>query len=170
MFKVGEIVNYGIEGVCVIKDIRTENFRSLKAKEEYYILSPIKTPSSLIYVPVSNKLLTDRMRKLLSHDEIVGLVEELRDRRFDWISDSRVRNAEFKRILGEADRVSLIILVNTIVARMRSTDLNEKRTTLSDESILKHAQKMLFDEFSQTCDIKDIGDLMNLLQLSNEAL
>ena len=163
MFEIGTYVSYRTEGICVIKDIRTETFGSMGGSEEYYILSPIKDSNSTLYVPVNNKMLVSKMLALLSAEEICALADELREVRVEWKVESRARNHFFRDILNQGDRDSLIKLINTITEKRNTLAAEGKKLTGGDEGILKRAKKMLVDEFSYTSDIEDEEALMQVL-------
>lgn len=163
MFEIGTYVSYRTEGICVIKDIRTETFGSMGSSEEYYILSPIKDSNSTLYVPVNNELLVSKMLSLLSAEEICALADELRECRIEWKNESRARNHAFRDILNQGDRNSLIMLVNTISEKRELLAAEGKKLTGGDDGILKRAKKMLFDEFSYTSDIESEDALILVL-------
>lgn len=164
MFEIGTYISYRSEGVCVISDIREECFGALGKSEEYYILAPLKDMNSILYVPVNNELLTSKMQRLLSADELCSLCDELRGERMEWITDSRARNGVLREILAAGDRRELIVLVNTIVERIeRSAEIGRK-ITAGDENTLKRAKRMLLDEFSATTDLESEEELMGLLR------
>lgn len=164
MFKIGEYVSYRAEGVCVISDIRTESFNALGKCEDYYILSPIKDMNSVLYVSVNNELLTSKMQRLLSAEEICELADSLRNERLEWISESRARTNGFREILATGDRRLLIVLVNTLTERIEAPQAgNGKKPTAGDENALKRAKRMLLDEFSATTDLKSEEELMLVL-------
>ncbi len=164
MFAVGDYVSYRSEGVCVVSDIRTEEFNALGKSEEYYILAPLKDMNSVLYVPVNNEVLVAKMQPLLSADEICALADELRGELMDWIDDSRARNAALREILAGGNRRELIVLVNTILDRIdRSAEIGRK-ITAGDENTLKRAKRMLLDEFAATTDLSTDEELMGVLE------
>ena len=164
MFAVGDYVSYRSEGVCVVSDIRTEEFNALGKSEEYYILAPLKDMNSVLYVPVNNEVLVAKMQPLLSADEICALADELRGELMDWIDDSRARNAALREILAGGNRRELILLVNTILDRIaRSAEIGRK-ITAGDENTLKRAKRMLLDEFAATTDLSTDEELMGVLE------
>ena len=83
MFEIGGYVIYRSEGVCVISDIRYENFGGSSKGEKYYILNPLNDRKSTVFVPVENDKLVGMMRKLLSASDIEEMVTELREERMD---------------------------------------------------------------------------------------
>lgn len=167
MFNIGDHVSYRTEGICVIRDIRTENFGNM-GTEEYYILAPVKEPNSVLYIPVNNELLVSKMLPLLSASQICELAKELRDQRIEWKAESRVRNHMLRDIVNMGDRASLILLINTISEKKEEFLAQGKRLTGGDEGMLKRAKKMLLDEFSFTSDIQDEERLMLVLECKAE--
>ena len=100
MFEKGETVVYGASGICVVEDIREESFGDLKGEvKEYYILRPLKESSSTLFVPVDNKKLTDKIKRVLTENELDLLLEKARDCENDWIDNERERSEK----CGEMD-------------------------------------------------------------------
>lgn len=163
MFEIGTYVSYRAEGVCVISDIRTEAFNALGKSEEFYILAPLKDMNSILYVPVNNEALTSKMQPLLSADEIYALADELREVRMEWIDDSRARNSVLREMLAAGGRRELLILVNTIVDRIKRADEIGRNITAGDANVLTRAKKMLLDEFSVTAELNNVDELMEVL-------
>ena len=163
MFDVGSYVIYRAEGVCVISDIREENFGAIGGNEKYYILSPVNDKKSTVYVPVNNKMLCGMMRPLLSAEQINDLVDELRCERMEWIDESRARNAAFREVLSAGDRRQLIVLTNTVSERIAEAQSKGRKPTSTDENAILRAKKMLYEEFRETSDISSEEDIIPLL-------
>ena len=68
MFKVDDIVTYGINGVCKVAAIEEKNLMGMK--KDYLVLKPLNGDKSTFYVPVDSENLLSKMKKLLSEDEI----------------------------------------------------------------------------------------------------
>ena len=164
MFDIGSYVSYRAEGVCVISDIREERFGALGGLAKYYILSPVGDEKSTVFVPMDNEGLVSMMRPLLSAQEIMATVEELRDERMEWIEESRVRNVRFREIFAEGDRRKLIVLLNTVVEHSEMLRSIGKKVGSTDENAQYRAQTMLFEEFSMTTDLKSIDEILPLLR------
>lgn len=64
MYSIGEIVLYGSNGVCEITEITTKKIG--KDSIEYYVLKPVCSDSSTLFVPTQNEMLVSRMRVVLS--------------------------------------------------------------------------------------------------------
>ncbi len=164
MFEIGGYVSYRAEGICKITDIRKEYFGSVGSGEEYYILTPLNDPKSTVFVPIANEKLVGMMRKLLSPREIQALVEELREKRLPWISDSRARNNQYREILSLGDRKDLILLIHSVCDYRNEMTAAGKKPNSTDENACKRAVKMLFDEFSATTDLVSEEDILSLLK------
>ena len=163
MYKVGTYVSYRSEGVCIINEIKQQEFGALDMLSEYYILSPIGDPNSKLYVPVNNEALVLKMRPLFSAEELNALARELRNEKMEWIKEPRPRNNAFREILSLGDRVALIKLVHTLVAQAEVFESIGKTLTQGDEMTLKRAKDMLIAEFSFTTNVNNEQRLMDLL-------
>ena len=62
MFKVGDVVKYGTNGICKVTDIAFRDF--LGAETEYYELKTTTGFESTFYVPTQNEALTSKMQHL----------------------------------------------------------------------------------------------------------
>jgi len=160
MFAVGSYVIYRAEGVCKISDIREESFGAIGEKAKYYILSPLNDGKSTVFVPIDNERLCSMIRKLLSADEINELVASVKDRRIEWVPDSRGRSAKFREVLATGDRTLLIALINTVLEYWDSGN----RVLGTDENAVRRAKRMLYDEFSETAEIASEDDVIRLIR------
>ena len=55
MYSIGEVVLYGSNGVCEITEITTKKIG--KDSIEYYVLKPVCSDSSTLFVPTQNEML-----------------------------------------------------------------------------------------------------------------
>ena len=74
MFAVGDNVLYGADGVCTITEHGMRDF--FGSTREYYILKPNADPSGTVYVPADNPALVEKMRRLMTKEEIDGILAE----------------------------------------------------------------------------------------------
>lgn len=161
-YSVGACVIYRSEGICDIVDIRREKFAG-GAEGEYYILSPRNDPNSIVCVPVDNERLTGYIRNLLSAEEIRALIAEVKDKRLEWIPESRARSAFFKEILSVGDRRELIVLVNTVREQIKIKEASGKKPGTTDTGAVYKASKLLREEFSPAIPLRNDGELFALL-------
>ena len=75
MFAMGDNVLYGADGVCTITEHGMRDF--FGSTREYYILKPNADPSGTVYVPADNPALVEKMRRLMTKEEIDGILVQL---------------------------------------------------------------------------------------------
>ena len=68
MYEIGELVLYGIHGICTVTGI--ERMRFDKEKADYYVLVPREQHGAKFYVPVANEAAVAKPRSLLSREEL----------------------------------------------------------------------------------------------------
>lgn len=150
MFDVGQTVLYGSNGVCTIDDV-TEK-RIGKVTVEYYVLKPVYTNSSTLFVPTSNQKLVNKMRCVLTKAQAAEILDHIPECD-EWIDSKLERNERFKEIIAEADCVELIKLIRLIHSHEQEQIEKGKRLHISDERFLKEAERMICEEFSIALDI-----------------
>ena len=111
VYAVNDVVLYGGEGVCKIADIEKRNFHGKEV--EYYVLKPLYGSSSTVYVPTQNTTLTDRIRRILSPEEIFQLIQTMPDEKSIWIENENHRKERYQQILKKGDREELVRLIKT---------------------------------------------------------
>ena len=98
MYSIGEVVLYGSNGVCEITEITTKKIG--KDSIEYYVLKPVCSDSSTLFVPTQNEMLVSRMRVVLSSDEIKDILSQKTDNEI-WI-DIKPKDVKKSRRLFRA--------------------------------------------------------------------
>ena len=164
MFEIGSYVAYKSEGVCVISDIRAESFGAPNDNEQYYILTPIHHTQSTLFVPVKNEILTSQMRALLSVGEINQMAAEIREDRLALPPESRARNNFFKEILSRGERRDLAVLALTLADKIDTLIASGKKPGSTETSALHRAERMLFEEFEVTTNIRSIDQVVEFLR------
>lgn len=163
MFCVNDTVLYGTDGVCTVTDITTRVFG--KEKAEYYVLTPLHQTGAVIYVPTASEVLAAKMRRVLSADEILTIIRNIKKETcLDWIADENVRRLHFKTVLQSGDRYELIRMIKTIYLHGQQQKENGRRLHHSDEMMMKDAEKLLYDEFGYVLAIKPDDVLPFIMQ------
>lgn len=145
MYEVGEIVLYGSNGVCKIEEI-TEKTIS-KTVIEYYVLKPIATQISTLFVPTQNEKLVGKMRKILAKEEIEKILENLPETG-EWNKNKSERFDSFKKIILDGNCLELIGLIRLLHNQERKQMSRGKRLHITDEKFLKEAERMVYGEIS----------------------
>ena len=161
MFCIGQTVLYGSNGVCTIDDV-TEK-RIGKSNLQYYVLRPVCTDTSTLFVPTANEKLVSKIRCVLTKEEasrILGALPAFGK----WNNNKIERSEAFRAVISGGDRVELIRLIRQIRAHEQEQLGKGKRLHLSDERFLKEAEKMICEEFSLVLNIDRTEVLSRILR------
>lgn len=146
MFQAGDTILYGTHGVCTIQSIEEMNFSG--QKQQYYILNPVYSKASTIYVPVKNEVLTAKMNRILSAEEIYELIRSMPAEKTIWIENENVRKERFQEIISGNNRQELVQLIKTLYLHQQKQQEKGKKLHIADERFLKEAEKLLYNEFA----------------------
>lgn len=157
MPKINDIVKYGTQGICVIEDIRLMKFTAAEGECEYYILKPLYQENAHIYVPKDNPKSVERMRSLLSPEEIDDIIISVKNRQMDWINDRKQRTEEWQGILNKGDERELLMMISCLYIESKS---RPRGLSSIDTQILKKAENMIEQEFAFSLKIsrKNVGE------------
>ncbi len=155
MHKVGDKVVYGTDGVMAVVDIREETV--MGEVRRYYVLGELDSRSdSKTFVPVDNEKLTSLMRPLLSKDEIYAMLDSVNDMsELPWEGDNKARIERFRKIIASGDRAEMISMIRSIYKSGERREREGRRIFLSDEHIMKKAEKLLHTEISAVLGIPE---------------
>ena len=146
MFEINTEVIYGMSGVCKIIDIRNEVFSD--EEKLYYVLNPVSDKDSIIYVPVHNEKSVSKMKPVLTKEEVLALIHTMPQEEMIQEADSKVRKEIFTQIIRNGDRRELIKLIKTVYAQKKEREKAGKKMWVADETAMKKAEKILYQEFA----------------------
>ena len=152
-YKAGDYVKYGVNGVCLVKDIQELSFTG-GAASKYYVLSTNTNSSTVIYVPVGNENLTSKMRRILTKEQIDATLTEVDSHEIEWIENRKERIERFQTILNNGDTVDLLRLIACIYKHKQSVIKQGKKFSLTDEGFMQQAESIIENEFSFVLDIE----------------
>lgn len=146
MYGKGDIVMYGVHGVCRVVD---EESRVVDRKRaEYLVLEPQGQSGSRFYVPTGNPNAMAKLRPVLSRAELDALLLSETVRRDGWISDEGQRKQYYRELLGSGDREALLRMVRTLYRHRREQTEAGRKFHVCDENFLRDAQRLIDTEFS----------------------
>lgn len=151
-YSVNDTVLYGAEGVCRVAEIIQRDFGS--GTVDYYVLRPVYNENSTIFVPVNNPALTDKIRRVLSADEIREIIRSMPDEDSIWYTDENERKEKFRQILARGDRSELVGMIKALYQHQQRQQAGGKHLHAADERFFRDAEKMLYDEFALVLKIK----------------
>lgn len=151
MLKINSTIIYGSQ-VCKVKDMCEMTVG--KITRQYYVLSPVYDDKNVIYVPMDNEKLTEKIKEILSADEICELINSMPENEPCWIEDDKERTTEYKRILEAGNREEIIRIIKTLYEKRKELKENGKKLHSMDEIIFERAEKIIYDEFALVLNIK----------------
>ena len=150
MFSVGQNVLYGTNGVCVVNDIIEKKVG--KVSMEYYVLKPLDTNFSTLFVPTGNENLVKKIRTVMTKDMINDILSHLPDPG-EWNDNKQERSDEFKQIISEGNFTELVRMIRLIYKHSDELSSLGRHLHMSDERFLKEAEKMVSEEIALAFDI-----------------
>ena len=144
MFKKGEYIVYGTSGVCQVEDITTMDMRGVPADRLFYVLAPSSQKGGKIFTPVDNEKTS--MRRVITRDEASRLIDEIPKIEELWISNEKLREAQYKECMRSCDCKEWIKIIKTLYLRKRARSAQGKKITSTDEKYLRMAEEYLYSE------------------------
>lgn len=151
MYNVDEIVLYGSNGVCKVKEISNQKLAGTTM--EYYVLKPLFSQVSTLFVPTKNEKLVSRMRHILSEDKIKAVIDNL-NAIPEWIEDKNVRFDFCKETIASGDFEAVVNLIRMLRFHEQEQIGKGKHLHISDEHFLREAEKMACDEVSVALNVE----------------
>lgn len=143
MYQKNDYINYAAHGICKIEDIRKMDFHVGSGERDYYIIQPITPGSATIYLPVDNPKSTERMRPILTQEEIDSIIRSVKNEEIPWTFDRKVRQARFQEIISRRNERELLLLAGCLHRQLMSKGLSS-----GDRDILRKVEGMIEQEFS----------------------
>ena len=151
MYSCGDLVVYGMHGVCKIAGIeeRTVDRKAIT----YYALAPVGQAGAQFYIPVHNETAVAKMRPLLNRESLENLLRSNAILEDVWIPDEGKRKQYYKEVICSGDREALLRMVRTLHLQRRTQLAMSRKFHLCDENFLRDAERLLYSEFSIVLDI-----------------
>ena len=151
MYYVGQMVVYGIHGVCMIID--EQSIRVDKKKMDYFILEPIDQPGARYYIPSKNEVALAKLRPVLTKDEVESLLSQANHEDDVWIADENHRKLRYRELINGGDRVALLCMIRSLYKHKSEQLSAGRKFHLCDENFLRDAEKLLSAEFALVLNI-----------------
>lgn len=151
MYKSGDMVMYGLAGICKVTAIEKRKFT--EKEREYYILKHINSDRNVFYVPTDNEAAVSKMHRICSKSEVNELISHMNSEKPIWIDNDSNRKEEYSRIIKDGDKHEIIRLIKTLYLRRKELSKSGKKLRSADEDYLDLAENMLFEEFAFALDI-----------------
>lgn len=152
MFSIGQNVICGNKGVCTIEDITTLDITGVDKTKKYYILKPMFSVASTIYVPVDSALTS--MRVVLTREEAEELIHGIPDIPVLEIKNERLVEQDYKSCMKSNCCSEWVKLIKTIYERRQTRLQVGRKETAVDSKYFKMAEEILYGELSVALNIE----------------
>lgn len=146
MFSKGEYVVYGTNGICLVEDIGPMR-NSEESDRDFYVLRPKNSANSVLYVPVDNETLCNKMRYVFTSGQLNEILSSVKDSRLEWIDDRKTRMVVFRELLHGGEFRNLVLLAQCVYTKQLQLSAVGKRVSDADDGMYRSAERMVTDEF-----------------------
>lgn len=115
---------------------------------KYYVLSPING-STTFFIPSNNKEIMNKIKKVLSKEEIDKLIIESINVEIIWHKNSKDRNVYFQNLLKQDDLKITIAIIRTIIEKQEI----DNKMSPSDLLHLANAENLVHSSLAYSLNI-----------------
>ena len=155
MFKKGEYVVCGNNGICKVTDVTTLNMASAPKDRLYYILKPVYAESSTVYIPVDNHKVA--MRAALNAEETHELIAKIPSLELVWVENDKQRELTYKECLSKNSCEDYVRIIKTLYLRKQDRLSKGQKIIGLDDRYLKLAEDLLYGELAVALGIEKQG-------------
>ncbi len=143
MYQIGELVQYGTNGVCRVEEI-VQSVPGLQKDTQCYLLIPVSKKEEKIYTPINNDKV--KMRRILSSEEVYELMGKAPEIEGPAIVNEKKCESIYREELYSVDCYRWLGLLKTLYARKAARISMGKKITATDERYLKSVEERLKEE------------------------
>lgn len=144
MYQVGELVVYGIHGVCRVAEEEKKTID--RKKVTYLVLEPVNQSGSRFLVPAHNAAVMAKLRPVLTPDGMEKLLTSEEVRTAHWITDEGKRKQLYRELVSSTDAIRLASMIYTLYHHKAEQLAAGKKVHQSDDNFLRDAEKLLINE------------------------
>lgn len=144
MYQVGDLVVYGVHGVCRISAFQERMVDHVK--RQYMVLEPTNREGSQYLIPTHNPVAMNKISCLLNKQELETLVTSRKIRTENWIADENKRKQFYRDMSGSGSRESMLQTLYTLYCHRERQHAMGKKLHICDENFLHDAEKVLSGE------------------------
>ena len=151
MYQIGDLIIYGLEGVCRVKKVGPIDMRGAKEGVDYYTLSPLYREGT-IFTPVDTTVHTRPIMTKEQAQQLVDQIPQIPEEIYEN-SNPRLLSEHYQVSLKSCDCVELVRLIRAIYAKGRSAAEKGRKLGQVDKRSMKRAQEMLHGELAAALNI-----------------
>ena len=146
MYRIGDAVLYGNNGICRIREIT--RMESCGMVDDFYVLKPVSSEATTVFVPLGSEVLLSRMHPLLSPEKMRELLDLLDGSAPIWVENENQRKILFREIMNSGDRLAIFRVYLTLRRLREEREKKGKHLRVSDERAYRETERIFFDELS----------------------
>ena len=160
MCQIGEKVVHINGGVFIVKEEKIMNYGF--GDINYLILKPYYTDDSnktlVVYVPEDKK--DELIRKIMSREEALQIIENLKKIEPIWYQDLKIRKEKFGELVKSRNINDICVVVKSLYVKQLELQENNKSLNLLDYDYLNKLKKGIEEELaiSLNMSINEIND------------
>ena len=151
MYKKGEYIICGSNGICQVEDITTLDIPGIDHKRMYYLLKPVFSSGSTVYKPTDSD--ASALRPALSREEATSLIASIPGIPTISITDEKALEKTYKEYVHSNNCESLVQLIKTIYLRKQRRIMKGFKVTAIDSKYFKMAEDYLYSDLSVALNI-----------------
>lgn len=144
MYQIGQLVVYGIHGVCRITQL--ENRKVSGKVMRYLVLEPLLHESSQYLVPAENPVVLSKLRPVLTQEHMQQLLTSSNIFEDAWIPDEGQRKHHYRDLIGSGDVSSMLRMLHSVYLHRREQLASGKKVHQCDDNFLRDAERQLCEE------------------------
>lgn len=151
MFEIGELVVYGVHGVCRVTEMREQTVGGKKQK--YLVLKPVNSKATEYFVPTGNPAAMAKLFPLATREKLEALLASEEIRTSVWIPDENRRKQVYREMISGGSREKLMQAVFTLYQQKAIQKAAGRRLHMCDEGFLHDAEKRLAEEIENVMEL-----------------
>lgn len=153
MFRVGEFIVYGINGICRVEEIGPSPYDKADPRT-YYKLIPLHNPmSSSIYTPVDNDRVP--MRRLMTKEEVGNLIRSIPEIETLAVPVEKQRREIYRNTIGALLPEGYVRVIKTVRRRREELAAAHKHFPVTDLEYGRLAKHLLHSECAHVLGMEE---------------
>ena len=151
MYQVGDLVIYGSEGVCRVKEIGVPDIPDINRERLYYFLEPLYR-DGVIYTPTTTVVF---MRPAVTRAEAEALIAQIPSIKEQQCDEKNLRllTEQYDRYLDSHSCEDLICLIKSVARKKQVAISQSKKPGAVDERYMKRAEELLYGELAAALSV-----------------
>ena len=150
--ETGKYVIYRSTEICRIDSFETKSFDGT-TECEYCVLVPDGAEHSKYYVPM--ECAQDKLRPLLTKEEILTLIDGMKNEQPDWDRGTDNKKDRCSAVLQSGDYRLIISMMHSLYLEKQERSAKGKKLLASDEKAMKAAESLIYHEFGFVLGLKE---------------